>query len=344
MPLIFFVMQCFALFFGVDATATLESLPTCCHESLNDVLSNYFPDVSRNEISITPLIGGHSNTCLKICTPTQCYVLRIKDKDASEKSLKRELFAMQEAANLGIAPQVFYVSPDNRAILMDFIEGDTATIAQMKLSENCARVADTLRKAHTIKKNPYFEEDSNETAANVYSAICENQKIRAQLDEALKLMWKYNEKLQKFNSCKVNIHGELNSRNIFITDKNVIFIDWEYTSWEDPFSDLSYLALRLDYDANQELLLLKSYLQHMPSADELERYYLTKKINFAQLCIFFHYFSLKFNQDNKDLDDRVPLKNWSYYMSLFSDQPDDEQSLAQFYYDLARCCLNYARE
>jgi hypothetical protein len=76
---------------------------------------------------------------------------------------------------------------------------------------------------------------------------------------------------------------------------------------------------------------------------EWQRYDLTKKIHLSQLCIYFNYFSLKFNKDQEDLNDSS-LKCWSYYMKIFSDKQDETTCLAQFYYDLAKVCLSLAKE
>lgn len=322
----------------------LEELPVQCERLLSEVLDGYFTDIPRNEISITRLTGGHSNTCLKIEARSQTYVLRIKDKETSQISLKRELYAMHEGMNLGIAPQILYVSNDLNAVLMDYIGPHTLTLAQAKEPVNCVEIANTIRKVHGIPKNPYVDESINDSALSVYYEIVNTPSIKTQLDTAVELMEAYTKKLDGMEACKVNTHGELNSRNIFMTDTGAIFIDWEYTGWEDPFFDLSYLALRLDYSQNEEMLLLESYLQHPPASEDLERYSLTKKIHLSQLCIYFHYFSLKFNQDQLVLDDSTPLRDLSYYMKIFSDQDDNEENLAQFYYDLARLCLELAKE
>jgi thiamine kinase-like enzyme len=344
---LFFIIQFLLLSTSLGATtpsSTFGMLSPYCQKLLNTTLDGYFKNIPKDEITITPLKGGHSNTCLKISTNSKSYVLRIKDEENPANALKSELFMMQKAANQGIAPQVFYYSDDYKAILIDFIEGGTSTISQNKRPENIVKIADAMRKVHNIPTNPYFEKDAIEILEDVYLAIRQELKIQPQLDRALKLMWKYYDKFKEYYSPKVNIHGELNPRNIFITDKQAIFIDWEYTSVDDPFYDLSYLAIRHDYSPDEEKFLLEAYLEESPYQSELERYYLVKKITFCQLCVFFHYFSLKFNTDKKDLDDTSPLKEWSYYMNLFSDEQDNESLLAQFYYDLARSCLKLAEE
>lgn len=320
----------------------LETLPVHCQIQIDEVIQNYFKGIPQEKITISPIFGGYSNTSLLLTIGSAQYVLRIKDKDASLESLKRELYAMQEAAKIGVAPEVLYSTKDSRAFLMEYIKKPTATITETKDPKNIIKIADALLKAHAIPKNPYFEENLNETAQNVYLTICHIPEIKSELDSAIKLMWEFNEEIEKFEACKVNIHGELNPRNMFLEEDRALFIDWEYTSFEDPFYDLSYIAIFHAYSPKDELYLLNSYLKQPASDQELVRYYLSKKINLAQLCIFFHYFSQKCNLKEQKLDRNSPLKDWSCYMKSFSDRIDDS-SMAQFFYDLARCCYNNAK-
>lgn len=310
---------------------------------LDEVFENCFSGENKEEIVVTKLLGGHSNTCLLLEFDGRKHVLRIKDPATQQKALQREIYAMQEAASRGIAPQIQYISKDQTAILMEYIEGGTASLEQVKQPESCSKIAYSFRKAHAIPKNPYFEEDSNEAAAAVCQDLIGFPGFKKNLDEALELMWKLSARLQTYEYSKVCIHGELNPRNMFLMDDRAVFIDWEYAGWEDPFSDLCYFALRVNYTEKEEEMFLSYYLQREPTDSELERYSLVKKMNFAQLCIYFHYFSLKFNEDKVEMDDHSPVRELPYYMNLFSDNQMDYSALAQYYYDLAKCCLYLAR-
>lgn len=320
-----------------------SQLPSHCEPLIDEVIANFFPDTPRDQIEIAPLTGGHSNTSLKVTAPSGTYALRIKGDANTELSLKRELYAMTEAARIGIAPAVRYVSQDLKAMLMDFVEGNTVKLMEAKDPANCAKIANTIRKAHSTARNPYVDESINDPAMSVYEDLANFPWIISQLNEAKDLMWEYTRQLDAYDTTKVNIHGELNSRNIFLTQNGAIFIDWEYAGWEDPFFDLSYLAIRMAYTPQEEWVLLENYLQHPPAQNEIDRYYLTKKIHLAQLGIYFHGFSLIFNPERKVLSHTTAEHDWLYYMKTFSDQADDEEGLAQFYYDMAEFCLKMAR-
>lgn len=313
---------------------------------LDDVIEKFFRASFSNEITIDALPGGHSTngvTSLLITTNFQKYVLRMKAEEPSDQWLKREQYAMEEGARMGISPRVYYTTSNYRAILMEHIAENTLTVAEANQPHNCIAIAKAIRKAHAIQKNPYFGVSDDESVENIFIEIRHNPRISNQLREAIEIMRACNAKLKDFESFPVNNHGDLNSRNMFMTTRGPLLIDWEYTSWADPFDDLSYFSLRHNYDKKTELLFLEAYLGYYPSREELQKFYITKKKIFAMLCIYFHSFSLKFNQSSPNTLSNPPSHEWAYHMIAYSERRD-EMSLDQLYFELATCALQLARE
>jgi aminoglycoside phosphotransferase (APT) family kinase protein len=78
-----------------------------------------------NVLSIHELAGGLSNHNYKITTPTGSYVLRV-NADAADSFCNRqqERFYWQQLAQAKLAPELLWVSEDERYYLSDFIESD----------------------------------------------------------------------------------------------------------------------------------------------------------------------------------------------------------------------------
>ncbi|MGL5026029.1 MAG: phosphotransferase, partial [Shewanella oncorhynchi] len=76
-----------------------------------------------NVLSIHELAGGLSNHNYKITTPTGSYVLRV-NADAADSFCNRqqERFYWQQLAQAKLAPELLWVSEDERYYLSDFIE------------------------------------------------------------------------------------------------------------------------------------------------------------------------------------------------------------------------------
>lgn len=335
---IIFISICFIYF-----PTVLQSIENIENKSINDVITQYFKDVPLEKISISAMPGGHSTngvTNLIIKIDDKKYALKIKPE---APTLPFEYFAMTEGAKLGISPRIYYASQDRKTILMEYIEADTLTMQEANKTSNCIQIGQTIRKAHSIPKNPYLIGNEEEDLKNLFSDICHHPHIKKQLQEAIDIMNLCNARLNEFDSSQVNNHGDLNSRNIFLTNAGPILIDWEYTYRADPFEDLSYFSLRHNYDEKMDQLLLESYLGRSPSTKETAKYNLIKKKYFAKLCIYFHYFSLKFNPDGIKNPSEIDYHRWFEYMIAYSERRD-EMPLDQLYFELAECALQLARD
>ncbi len=66
--------------------------------------------------------------------------------------MNTELYAMKEAAKVGVAPPIHWISADGHSILMDYIPGGTLTIEYGKKPETIANVANSMRKVHGLQK------------------------------------------------------------------------------------------------------------------------------------------------------------------------------------------------
>jgi tRNA A-37 threonylcarbamoyl transferase component Bud32 len=275
----------------------------------------------------------------KIDTPDKSYVLRIQTTNGVNPQDAVELFAFTEASKIGLSPSVFYVSPDSQAVLMEFINLPTLTLEVSKMPLNIVRMANAIRLTHGISGN------STESEGLLSKAIRCHKKVfddglgnRKNIDHALEMVKVNLEKLVKYSATKVHLHGDLNPRNIFITNERVLFIDWTETSYDDPFYDLSYFSMKHDFDDAQESLLVSSYLQRKPTQEEEERFVLLKKIQQAFWSLTNLYLADVELSKNTDqvIDKEASLQNWGFYQKLSA---DCIEMTAQNFYDLSR--LNY---
>ncbi len=305
------------------------------------VINQYFEDTPELDIRITPLIGGHSSLNFYVELPSNHYVLRFNER-ASVERFQCELFAMQEASKAGISPFVFESFPNEKMVLMEYIDGNTLTIEQSNQVEICNRIAKVLQKAHSIKENPHHSASRNKIMETFYAQLSTFSEILEETSQAIKIIRKGHDILKNMSSSySVNTHNDLNPGNILVAEDRVVFIDWEGTNWEDPFYDLSYFSIFHDYDSKRELNLLESYLDKKPSLEELQRYYLTKKINFARISLSCYF--IAFIQNKPNIDNEIQLKNWKYYVRAFANKSYDELPISQLFYNLARAAFLEAK-
>lgn len=309
---------------------------------IETALKNAFPLFKRDEIHLKPLTDGYSYAKnFLIDVQGKFYVLRMQKESESVFKLHKELYMMAKASNLGIAPKLHYVSDDGKCTIMEFIEGGTLTLTKAKNQEFADNFGKTILKLHQIPKDEKFcEMTFIKAMQNFYLefelARKKYEKLELNIpDLALKALYEHNADLEFLNHAKVNIHGDLNPRNILSSNGNILLIDWTENLFEEPFHDLAYYSILLDYDEKLEETLLKSYLNSSLTIDNLNRFHLCKKMQFARLALGASYVVLqRMDLHGETIDQTAVLKNWFEYMDLFAEGRDDLP--AQFFYEVAR--------
>lgn len=304
---------------------------------IDEVLDSYFH--KRQTVSIEPLVGGYEAKSYLLQDAGRKYVLRVFNPNQPAAMTVREIAAMQAFAKIGVSPAIYFVTSNGQAILMDYIEGSTSTIAEAKRAENRLALAQTLRRIHATEpllvpsEKAFFKRSED-----FHLQICKRSAHHFDADQAMAFIEEKEKELP--NTQKANLHGDLNPHNIFFTQEGVKLIDWTYTRWDDPFYDVSYYALLHAYTEEEERHLLELYLEHLPDQAEIARYALTKKLNLANLYLNIYSYVLEQLEEDptQEVDFSARPQTWNYYVEQFGAK--GTLFSLQFFCDWARSALN----
>ncbi len=286
--------------------------------------------IAADEIVIKELKGGLSGTSIyKLDMDKKSYVLRI-----SSEVNPLELNLSLAASEMGIAPAIASVSSDQKLVLMEFIDHPTLNIQEGK--SNIPLLANTLRKVHALPESNAGESLISKASRCHAYLMDYDWTPKRDMEIAFKLIQELDITLDTFDYEAVCLHGDLNPRNIFITNERVLLIDWAESCIGDPFSDLTYLSLKLNFDPIEERKLLEHYLKRPPSKIELARFHLHKRLHLAFWSLTDLYLAI---QQNEKIDHSVSLKDFNYYQEVFA---TGSSLSSQYFYERSMLNLKMA--
>lgn len=331
----------FPFFLNAEETNAQEISPFIM-QHVKTAIDEYFKDDWQENFQIKPLTGGYSATSIRIDFANKSYVLRIIKESESESRVNAELYAMKEASNIGVAPAIRWVSDDGHLILMDYVNGETLSLKYSKKPKIIANVASLMRKVHDLPKNPFNAPDFKEYMEKFYS---EHSKGSVNLEiwqAAISIIRKGSLNLEKLESPYVNIHGDLNPRNILMASQRLYFIDWSEEMYTEPFHDLAYFSILMDYNCYEDDLLLSNYLLRHPTTNEKKRFLIAKKMNFARVALGGLYVGNRLSTEKDEDNTSDELKEWSYYIKCFASK--NESLCSQFFWNFAKVALQSAED
>lgn len=296
-------------------------------------------DLGEN-FQIKLLTGGYSATSIRIDFPNKSYVLRIIEESESPCKVNAELYAMKEAAQMGIAPPIHWISDDGYLILMDYVPGGTLAIEHSKKPEVIANVARLMREVHSLPKNPFYAPAFEEYMENFYLEHSKGSNNLEIWDTAISIIREGSLELEKLNSPFVNTHGDLQPRNILVASQTLYFIDWSEEMYTEPFHDLGYFSILMDYNSFEDDLLLNNYLLRQATKNEKKRFLIAKKMNFGRLALGGLYVGNKLSIGKEGNIISPQLRDWSYYAKSFAS--NDKSLSSQFFLNLAKVAIQSA--
>src|SRR5919109_4325007 len=115
---------------------------------LEDVLAAV-PEL-RDAQSVEPLAGGLTNTNYKVTSPSGCYVVRISGKDTSLLAIDREneVHNTIAAAETGVGAPFVAAVPEQDALVLEFLDGETMSSEELRRAARLAEVARACRRLH----------------------------------------------------------------------------------------------------------------------------------------------------------------------------------------------------
>ncbi len=230
---------------SVDIDATLATLPL----------------LGGEEVTWRPLEGGLSHHVYRVDAGSASYVLRVLEPAVHLAGLgiepDLEVANTVSAARAGVGARVFAVLPEVPALLLEFIEGQTLSPADVP-----SRLGPIAAACRALHAGPRF--------ANEFD-------IRAKLDQLLAICARhdlplpvgYTDRLSTVDDiatalrrdppASVPCHNDLLAENFIQTGPSVRIVDYQLSGNNDPTFELGDIAAESDLDPDTTAALASAY-------------------------------------------------------------------------------------
>lgn len=317
------------VFLGLSATLSATTLEMALEEC--------FPNTERSQITTKLLLGGFSkDEKYVVSVNNQKYVLRIYSRENSR--IDSQLFMQQLASKLEIGPLIHYEAKDKSFVLMEFLEGGTATFDQVHTPEAIVSVAHALKTLHSSKTQAWIYYDCLPLYTNIYDFLTSHVGKKPEFDEAMNMMIDAYHVLNQLSTEKVNTHSDLCLRNLFIINGKAKIIDWADANYHDPFYDLALFSMFSGYDSTLEKLLLQTYLDREIESVDWQKFYQSKLIAYSSIILSAFNLCFTSNPSIEIIDDHL---SYELLIKQFADYSDNSPS---YLMNLAYTLLREARK
>ena len=156
---------------------------------------------------------------------------------------------IQKIITKNISPKILFHDLHSELIIYEYFERDSLD----KQFNNFYQLGKKLKKLHEItssKKTKTFQDQFN-VYLNVSSSELDNKYFK----DAVDLFNELNVGKEKY----VLSHNDLNFSNVMFKNNKIVFIDFEYLSFNSKYSDLSKLIESLNLKTSEKDKLLKGY-------------------------------------------------------------------------------------
>ncbi len=212
--------------------------------------------------------GGGTNVPYLIEADDRLFILRFQRSSLSDVSLFEchlEYNNVNKIAPLQIGVEIVYFNQKDGTFLMPYIDNiKKLDKADYENSEILKQLIGSLKKLHF--SNIMFDNDVDffEKLFELYDILIEKKPeyISENIKNLYSKFCSLYEIYQKLNIKKYPCHNDLSPFNTLLTEKGVVFVDWERSGNNDPAWDLAYLANCAHLKPAQEKLMFEVYGDH----------------------------------------------------------------------------------
>jgi thiamine kinase-like enzyme len=219
------------------------------------------PSLAGRPRQVTPLPGGLTNQNFKVTTPDGAFVARLFSDGGELLAIDREHEYRNSliAAAAGVGAPVIEYRPQDRVLVLGFVEGKTLTNADVAEPPTLARIAAACRTLHAAGRFA-GDFDMFEVQAGYYAtATSAGMRIPAGYDGLMPAFAAARAALAVRAEGTVPCNNDLLAANFIDDGQRIWLIDYEYSGNNDPCFELGNIAGECGLDDEALAALVTAY-------------------------------------------------------------------------------------
>ncbi len=222
---------------------------------MNTTLINFLKtELKWNIINLSSIerIGGLSSKNYKISYNNNNYFIKICTHNYLHTDRKNELSVINKAEKINLSPHLYYFSNKTGNMVSKWITGYMPSLTDFSSNKFLYNLSNSLKKFHNLKCEKSFNPFDH---IRKRIAICKN--LNLPLPESIDMIINHLNNLEiKLNKNPLIglCHNDLNASNIILSNDNLYFVDYEYSSMGDIFFDLATISWFFTEDSRKKLL------------------------------------------------------------------------------------------
>ncbi len=215
--------------------------------------------VLRDEVGPVIRLGGLTNRVYRI----NGKVLRMPGKGTEEYiSRTNEKFTAEEAARVGVSPDVLHADAANGIMVTRFVEGAVTMSPDLFRSRNSTpkRAGEIFRKLHLSGAVFPFRFELFAMIDGYLDILGTKDVARPEgYDDVVRKSASVRAALQRAPAPLAPCHCDPLCENFLDTGSRMWIVDWEYAGMNDPMWDLGDLSVEGSFSQSQDDKMLRAY-------------------------------------------------------------------------------------
>jgi thiamine kinase-like enzyme len=219
------------------------------------------PQWTGRSVSVEPLHGGLTNANYRVTIDGTPYSVRIPGAATELLAVDRtnEFYNTRAAGETGVCPRVLYHLPEHHVMILEFIRGETMSMAKLQQPGYPTRIARSLRKLH---RGPRFRNDFNMfRLVEFYLTIVAQHGVRIPQSyrDYLPHVARIEAALGHHPLPTVPCNNDLLAGNYIDDGQQLWLIDFEYSGNNDPCFELGNTCQELQFDESRQAEMCVAY-------------------------------------------------------------------------------------